>query len=315
MKVTIMMKFYNVQPDGTTEEIPAKKSELNSERVVIVVDDDTEKIYIWKGNSAPVRLKFIAARQASAIRMQKGMEYKVVSVDEGEELSDFLGLFDASRATKSVKKPPVPKSVPPPSVPSIKPEPTPKVAAHKPSPKTRTVETRPPPRPVSVSGPAYPASTTHSRSVHPTSTVPAAPARPVSHPVSQPVRQSVSQSAPFDYQKAIEELKKIKVPPGLRREMIIIGDTVYTVTEKKKLFFGEAKIERSIEKIDSPPEGEFFVEDYTVRVLIRNGRVLGMEFLKPESPDLVAEKIEPEAKQHISELVSFFEEIKSSKKK
>ena len=301
-----MMKFYNVLPDGTTEEIPAKKPELKSDRVVIVVDDDTEKIYIWKGNSAPVRLKFIAARQASAIRMQKGMEYKVISVDEGEELSDFLGLFDASRAKKAAKKPSVSKSVPPPTVPVARPEPTPKVTTPKHTTKPKPVSTPVAPPQVSTptTTPRYSAHTTAPRTV---STVPTTSQRSVAQPVSQPVA--------FDYQKAIEELKKIKVPPGLRREMIIIGDTVYTVTEKKKLFFGEAKIERSIEKIDSPPEGDFFVEDYTVRVLIRNGRVLGMEFLKPESPDLVAEKIEPEAKQHISELVSFFEDIKASKKK
>jgi len=300
-----MMKFYNVLPDGSTEEIPAKKPELKSDRVVIVVDDDTEKIYIWKGSSAPVRLKFIAARQASAIRMQKGIEYKVISVDEGEELSDFLGLFDASRAKKAVKKPSVPKSVPPPSVPVAKPEPTPKVTTSKHTAKARSasVPASQPPVSTPTTAPRYPARTTAPRATSTATT----PQRSVAQPVSQP--------AVFDYQKAIEELKKIKVPPGLRREMIIIGDTVYTVTEKKKLFFGEAKIERSIEKIDSPPEGDFFVEDYTVRVLIRNGRVLGMEFLKPESPDLVAEKIEPEAKQHISELVSFFEEIKASKKK
>ena len=294
-----MMKFYNVLHDGSTEEIPAKKTELKSERVIIIADDDTEKIYIWKGNNAPVRLKFIAARQASAIRMQKGMEYKVISVDEGEELSDFLGLFDKTHTEKAQKKSSVTKTVSPPSVPVAKP-----TRASKPDIKPKSVPVSTPARPVPTPAPRYPVHNTAPRA---TSTVPSTP--------TQPTVKQVGQPATFDYQKAIEELKKIKVPPGLRREMIIIGDTVYTVTEKKKLFFGEAKIERSIEKIDSPPEGEFFVEDYTVRVLIRNGRVLGMEFLKPESPDLVAEKIEPEAKQHISELVNFFEEIKTSKKK
>ena len=72
-----------------TDGAPAK-THMNPDEVLIIIDDDSRLIWIWKGAQAPVRRKFIAARRASGIRDQRGLVYKIVSEDEGQEDSTFL---------------------------------------------------------------------------------------------------------------------------------------------------------------------------------------------------------------------------------
>jgi hypothetical protein len=52
------------------------------------------------------------------------------------------------------------------------------------------------------------------------------------------------------------------------------------VVEKVVSFLGEKKIEKAIEEIGTIPDGIFFAESYSPRVLSENGKVLSIEFLK-----------------------------------
>jgi len=55
-----MVVGYEVQEDGTLNEIELTKDDLDSSLVVCVVDDETKSIYLWKGSQAGVRVKFIS---------------------------------------------------------------------------------------------------------------------------------------------------------------------------------------------------------------------------------------------------------------
>ena len=68
------LQVYDVVETGELMELTVKgelKTELNTERVLIIVDDDDRKIWLWKGAEAGVRKKFIAARQGQAVRSQR----------------------------------------------------------------------------------------------------------------------------------------------------------------------------------------------------------------------------------------------------
>jgi hypothetical protein len=100
------LQVYDVVETGEIMELSVAnklQSELNTERVLIIVDDDDRKIWLWKGAEAGVRKKFIAARQGQAVRSQRGLVYKVMSIDGGEEPDDFLVLLGQK------PKPPAPK--------------------------------------------------------------------------------------------------------------------------------------------------------------------------------------------------------------
>ncbi|MEQ9714367.1 MAG: hypothetical protein ACTSSP_01015 [Candidatus Asgardarchaeia archaeon] len=296
------MQAYNIVEDGTLAEIKLTKDELKPDRVIIVVDDNNERIYIWQGSTANVRKKFIASRQALNIRARKGMNYRVHPVTQGDESIEFLQLIEGKAIAKpSIPKPKVEKKVEErratlslpkpvtPSVPSIKEPPS----LPKPVTKVQTVPSR-----AIESVPRAEPSVAVQKQIAPP---------PPAYPVAEPKKIS-------DVSSVLKSLDNVDVPTGFRREMVIVGDTLFTITEKRKKFFGETSIERTIEPISSPPDGEFYVEDYKIRVIIRNHKVYAIEFLRPESPEVILEEIEPAAKKHLSELIDVFEELKKKKK-
>ena len=54
------MRYLEVQDDGELTE----KSELalESEKVLVIVDEEEKKMFLWKGNNCPIRKKFIGSR-------------------------------------------------------------------------------------------------------------------------------------------------------------------------------------------------------------------------------------------------------------
>ncbi|MGQ4833411.1 MAG: hypothetical protein ACP6IS_05935 [Candidatus Asgardarchaeia archaeon] len=302
------MQAYNVIEDGTLSEIKLSKDELKPDRVIIVVDDANERIYIWQGASANVRKKFIASRQALNIRARKGMNYRVYPITQGDESVDFFQLVEGKVSTTPTPK--AKKVVPPPTPPP----PTPSI----PSPPKERTTAKPSSPHVSVSTPTP--SKSYKPSIGPVTKPTEKPTLP-SAPVSSSARSLSATSATVskpqratDVSSILKSLDAIDVPAGFRREMVIVGDTIFTITEKRRRFFGETTVERTIEPISAPPDGEFYVEDYKIRVIVRNNKVYAIEFLRPESPEVILEEIEPTAKKHISELIDVFEELKKKKK-
>ncbi|MFW9932069.1 MAG: hypothetical protein ACFFDR_05370, partial [Candidatus Thorarchaeota archaeon] len=242
-----------------------------------------------------------------------GFHFKVRPLDEGEEPPTFFTALDGSTAATRVMKPgdKAPPPTPPsaaasdtaaePEVEHVKTE----VVRKEPEVKTTTPPTTPK---VSTKPPTPPVTTT---STTPTSTRPVTsrPAATTSAPISQDILSDM-----------LKELEQEEPPEGYQRELLIVYNEIYTVAEHKISVFGQEKVERKFEKVKDPPEGTFMAEGFIPRVIVKDGRVLGIELLKG-TPDAILSPIKAEMKERLGDLISFFrseveeDEIKEGKKK
>ena len=74
------------------------KENLHPEQVLVIIKEELRRIFIWKGPKSPVRKRFISSRVAQALQeeLMKDARYhrcKIVSVDAGDEPSEFLNVF------------------------------------------------------------------------------------------------------------------------------------------------------------------------------------------------------------------------------
>ena len=281
-----MVLGYEVMEDGTLNEVEINKDDLNSTLVVCVVDDETKSIYLWKGSQAGVRRKFIGARVATNLRTEYGFHFKVRPLDEGEEPPTFFTALNGETAASRVLKPG--ESAPPPAPPKPKTTKEPDTSTT-PGPKAKPAEEpakTPPPIPKTAPPPKPPTS-------KPTSAPQTRPAAPVT-------------STPMgNIEEMIRELQDIDPPEGYQRELVIVYNDLYTVAEHKTSVFGQEKVDRRIEKVKDPPEGSFMAEGFIPRVIVKEGRVLGIELLKG-TPDAILSPIKAEMKERLSDLITFF---------
>lgn len=71
---------------------------LHPLQVIIIVKEELRRIYLWKGISSTVRRKFIGSRAASEMQKKlmnssKFHRCKIISVDQGDEPTEFLNTF------------------------------------------------------------------------------------------------------------------------------------------------------------------------------------------------------------------------------
>lgn len=276
-----MVVGYEVLEDGTLNEVELSKDDLESTKVVCVVDDETKSIYLWKGTQAGIRRKFIGARVATNLRTEYGFHFKVRPLDEGEEPPTFFTALDGTTTATRVLKPG--DSAPPPKPPKPKTETptdataTPTAAPPKPKPSVPVPTSAPRPKPPTTSAPP-----------------PRAPAAATAPPV-----------ASGEIQSMISELETVEPPEGYQRELLIVYNELFTVAEHKIAVFGQEKIERKFERVKDPPEGTFMAEGFIPRVIVKDGRVLGIELLKG-TPDAILSPIKAEMKERLGDLISFF---------
>ncbi|MFW9898454.1 MAG: hypothetical protein ACFFDO_04265 [Candidatus Thorarchaeota archaeon] len=65
------------------------KELLYHDLVLSFVDPEHKAVWIWKGRGATTRMKFLAAQLAPTIRDRYGIDYTIISIDDGEEPSEF----------------------------------------------------------------------------------------------------------------------------------------------------------------------------------------------------------------------------------
>ncbi len=84
-----------IKLDITEEHL---QENMHPEQVLVIIREDLRRIFIWKGPKSPVRKRFISSRVASTLQeeLMKDSRYhrcKIVSVDAGDEPSEFLNTF------------------------------------------------------------------------------------------------------------------------------------------------------------------------------------------------------------------------------
>ncbi|MFX0184283.1 MAG: hypothetical protein ACFE95_14465 [Candidatus Hodarchaeota archaeon] len=81
---------YQVQNDGNWDPVNFSKEKLsNKKEVFILVDDERKELWIWIGNQADVRTRFISSTVAASIRRMYGLTLRVRSADQGAEPEEF----------------------------------------------------------------------------------------------------------------------------------------------------------------------------------------------------------------------------------
>ena len=244
--------MFLINPDGTTTELTSEgpiKDILKTDECYVLVADDVRKVYLWKGVKSSVRSKFIGAKRSQEIRGQVGMHYAVVPVDEGEEESDFISLI-GGQTEAGIAQEIKAAEVSPPNVHPLREKnifgtPRPAEGMNIAGSKERAAQN---------TGPLYRGEGS--------------------------ISDFMQDQTQVDFQQVMQKLEEIQMPAGFERELIIIGNHAYSIVEKVQQFLGKKEVTKEISKVGSIPEGIFFAEDYSPRILSENGKIIAIEFLK-----------------------------------
>jgi len=249
------VQVFKINLDGTTTELKTQgpiKDVLKTEECYILVADDVRKVFLWKGLTSSVRSKFIGAKRSQEIRGQVGMHFAVVPLDETDETEEFLELIGGKTEGGIAKeiKSDAPATVNAPSVHPLREKdpfgiPKPAEGMNIGGSKNRASQN---------TGPLYKGQDSFST--------------------------MMQEESHVNYEQIMQKLEEIKIPDGFEREIIIIGDNAYSVVEKVQTFLGKKEVTKEISRVGTIPEGVFFAEDYSPRILSENGKILAIEFLK-----------------------------------
>jgi hypothetical protein len=280
-----LVKKYTVKDDGELNSVSVSSlSDLSDDNVYIIVDENARKIFIWKGEKAPVRRKFISAKAAQQMRQEQyGMVYRIDSLDPGLEGREFLSLFGEvpeEEPQQIISDVPITQPKPAPAHSAI-PRPAP-TTIPRPAPTTTPTPT-PSPKPA-------PAAKTPDISVkQPVSPIQAAtstpsPSRPTPRIVKETevvVTAPVKLKAEVTINEVTNKLKELEIPPDLEREIIIIGNSVFSAIREHVAIFSKDVVK--LEPMDDLPSGIFPASQYQVRLFIENGRVMFIELLRQKT--------------------------------
>ncbi len=258
------LQVFLINPDGTTTELQTGgpiKDMLKTDESYVIVADDVRKVFLWKGITSSVRSKFIGAKRSQEIRGQVGMHYGVVPLDEGEETPEFINIIGGKTEAGIAKE--------------IKEE---KAAHPIPSASSGGGGGGHPLREKPIFGAPEPAEGMNIAGSQTRS------AQNVGPLYTGQEAQYFQEDLQVNFDQIMAKLEEIKIPDGYEREMIIIGNHAYSVVEKVKTFLGEKQVEKAIEEIGTIPEGIFFAQNYSPRILSESGKILAIEFLKRIGP-------------------------------
>ncbi|MFX1410890.1 MAG: hypothetical protein ACFFA6_11080 [Promethearchaeota archaeon] len=105
---------YDLKDDGEKKKLDIKQEELqnylNPEQVLVIIREDLRRIFIWKGAKSPVRKRFISSRVARDLQKEllddpRYHRCKIVSIDQGDELQEFLAAFQLESMEVSERLP------------------------------------------------------------------------------------------------------------------------------------------------------------------------------------------------------------------
>ncbi|MHA1213687.1 MAG: hypothetical protein ACTSR2_11445 [Candidatus Hodarchaeales archaeon] len=86
---------YQVLNDGNFDPVPFKKEKLKAKEVFILVNEEKKEEWIWIGEGADVRTRFISSTVAQEIRRLYGLTFRVHSIDQGNEPKEFWECIDS----------------------------------------------------------------------------------------------------------------------------------------------------------------------------------------------------------------------------
>ncbi|MFX1569408.1 MAG: hypothetical protein ACFFCV_13685 [Promethearchaeota archaeon] len=252
---------------------------LHPEQVLVIIREDLRRIFIWKGPKSPVRKRFISSRVASALQeeLMKDARYhrcKIVSVDAGDEPSEFLNAFRLEsmevterladmRYVRNIEKERIGEVV----ITDVAPKTTKPKEEEYFSPALQDTSSK-------VVTSSFSPSTSKPRSEYPTS----APMKPTRTSKGVGISEE-------EVKKIKDKILKTEVSEGLKRSNLILGHTLYAAVSKVASVFGQEVEETEWEAVKKVPKDMIELDNHVLRVYFdeKNGIVEAIEVLEKKN--------------------------------
>ncbi|MFX1397385.1 MAG: hypothetical protein ACFFAS_10125 [Promethearchaeota archaeon] len=186
---------------------------LDPEFIILFVDPEHYRVWIWHGSNTTTRMKFIAAKLAPTIRDKHGIAFKITAVDDGGESLPFKIMVGLEQETAQEEE---------------------------------------------QTGPTYAGTS-----------------------------EDVELIKSLSREKILLLLEKTEIPEGYARKMVLVKNTLYGYKEYQRNYLGSVVKEKQLFPLkEEVPDGMYFADKYTPRMLFSFNNVVLTEFLqKIESND------------------------------
>ncbi len=285
MKMTEYEPFivYELDDSGEKVKLAIEEEKLQEnllpEQVLVIIREDLRRIFIWKGPKSPVRKRFISSRVASGLQeeLMKDARYhrcKIVSVDAGDEPTEFLNAFrlESMKVTERLADMHYVRNIERErGVQATITDTTPKTTKAQPEEEYYSPALQDTSNEVVVSS--------YSLSAPKASTQYQKPAIP------KPSRSSKTMSLSEEHKKTIKEkILKAEVSDGYKRLNLILGHTLYAAVSKTAKVFGKEVEETDWEPVKNVPTDMVELENHILRVYFNKekGIVEALEILERE---------------------------------
>lgn len=273
---------FDLENSGERKKLPIKQDELQShlspEQVLIIIREDLRRIFIWKGSKSPVRKRFISSKVAQDLQKEllKDPRYhrcKIVSIDQGDELQEFLNAFKLE-SMQVVERLPDMRYIR-------------NIERDRIKEANRLVKERAPPKGQVDEEEYYsPALEDTSDDVVISSIMMRSPvAKEGTGKMMKPsvVRKAIGLSD-IDKEKIMEKILKTDVPENHERQNLILGHKLYAAVSKVADVFGKNIVDIVWEEIKKLPEGVMELDNNVFRVYFdqKKSMVEAVEVLKKQ---------------------------------
>jgi len=257
------------------------QSNLHPEQVLVIVREDLRRIFIWKGPKSPVRKRFISSRVAQELQenLRKDARFhrcKIVSVDAGDEPSEFLNAFQLEsmevterladmRYIRNIEREKMNEAVITDVVPKV----------------TETKEEE-------YFSPALQDTTSNVVKSSFTTGISKSTSLPKPGPrtqyQTQPMARTPAGLSKEDQKKIKDNILKTEISDNHKRLNLILGHTLLAAVSKTAKVFGEEVIETEWEPVKKVPKDMIELNNHVVRVYFNEtkGIVEAVEILEKE---------------------------------
>ena len=80
----------SAEMSGELEPYSNPSKTLKKDAVYVLLDNAMKRIFLWIGHTAGVRSRFTATAAAQHLQRINGLTYRVVTIDQGNETSEFI---------------------------------------------------------------------------------------------------------------------------------------------------------------------------------------------------------------------------------
>ena len=261
---------------------------LHPEQVAVIVKEGLRRIFIWKGAKSPVRKRFISSRVANKLQKELVEEAafhrcKIVSVDQGDEPTEFLDTFGFE--SMEVKE----RMADMRYVRNIEKDTTKAKGKVVESTSQKEEEEE------EYYSPALEELKREGHDISAVTTSTESTSKSTSKTSRKPTRRSprrASRKPSSTYQKSkmlntediIEKMVEKDIPENYQRQNLIIKKQLFGSTSKTTSVFGEDVEEIEWERVLKLPEGVHILKNYIFRIYCntKRAKVIGIEILKAE---------------------------------